>query len=177
MDSSKDDGTLLPPGFPIRISTVRCLLAAPRGFSQLATSFFGVWCLGIHPALLLAWPNRSESGWNLGKWPLKACFHKDIFADFMAFAEQMALRSVSFEVTVWTRAGCFLIPRCIALHLWSGLFTKFVVLFSTWSITWPHGLGCLDIQLNYQFISIQYAVFKVRIWLTFLSVICRFKPL
>ena len=49
----------------------------------------------------------------------------------MAFAEQMALRSVSFEVTAWTRAGCFLIPRCIALHLWSGLFTKFVVLFST----------------------------------------------
>ena len=81
---------------------------------------------------------------------LKACFHKDIFADFMAFAEQMALRSVSFEVTAWTRAGCFLIPRCIALHLWSGLFTKFVVLFSTWSITWSHGLGCLDIQLNNQ---------------------------
>ena len=26
-----------------------------------------------------------------------------------------------------------------------------------------YGLGCLDIQLNYQFISIQYAVFKVRI--------------
>ena len=84
------------------------------------------------------------------KKALKACFHKDIFADFMAFAEQMALRSFSFEVTAWTRAGCFLIPRCIALHLWSGLFTKFVVLFSTWSITWSHGLGCLDIQLNNQ---------------------------
>ena len=54
MDSSYGDGTLLPPGSPIRISTVLCLLAAPRGFSQLATSFFGVWCLGIHPALLLA---------------------------------------------------------------------------------------------------------------------------
>ena len=50
----KGDGTLLPPGFPIRISTVRCLLAAPRGFSQLATSFFGVWCLGIHPVLFFA---------------------------------------------------------------------------------------------------------------------------
>ena len=54
MNSSYGDGTLLPPGSPIRISTVLCLLAAPRGFSQLATSFFGVWCLGIHPALLLA---------------------------------------------------------------------------------------------------------------------------
>ena len=34
----------------------------------------------------------------------------------MAFAEQMALRSFSFEVTAWTRAGCFLIPRYIALY-------------------------------------------------------------
>ena len=60
------------------------------------------------------------------------------------------LDQIDLKVTAWTRAGCFLIPRCIALHLWSGLFTKFVVLFSTWSITWSHGLGCLDIQLNNQ---------------------------
>jgi hypothetical protein len=30
------------------------LLAAPHGFSQLATSFFGNQCLGIHPVLLYA---------------------------------------------------------------------------------------------------------------------------
>jgi len=30
------------------------LLAAPRSFSQLATSFFGFWCQGIHPVLFLA---------------------------------------------------------------------------------------------------------------------------
>ena len=44
-----------PPGFPIRMSTAQCLLAAPRSFSQLATSFFGGWCQGIHPVLFLAW--------------------------------------------------------------------------------------------------------------------------
>ena len=54
MYSSHDDWTLLQPGFPIRISTDQCLLAAPRSFSQLATSFFGVWCPGIHPVLLFA---------------------------------------------------------------------------------------------------------------------------
>ena len=54
MDSSYGDGTLLPPGSPIRSSTDQSLLAAPRSFSQLATTFFGVWCLGIHPVLLLA---------------------------------------------------------------------------------------------------------------------------
>ena len=50
MDSFTDDGTLLPPGFPIQTSTDQSLLAAPRGFSQLTTSFFGVQCHGIHPA-------------------------------------------------------------------------------------------------------------------------------
>ena len=42
------------PGFPIRIPTDLCLLAAPRGFSQLAASFVGAWCQGIHPMLFFA---------------------------------------------------------------------------------------------------------------------------
>jgi hypothetical protein len=33
-------------------------LAAPRGFSQPPTSFFGSWCQGIHRAPLLTWPQR-----------------------------------------------------------------------------------------------------------------------
>ena len=53
MYSCNDDRFCLP-GFPIQISTNQCLLAAPRSFSQLATSFVGVWCLGIHPVLFLA---------------------------------------------------------------------------------------------------------------------------
>ena len=38
----------------IRISAVQSLLAAPRSFSQPATSFFGAWCLGILPMLFVA---------------------------------------------------------------------------------------------------------------------------
>jgi hypothetical protein len=46
-------------GFPIRISTGLWLFAPHRSFSQLVTSFFGSWCQGIHPTLLLAWPWRN----------------------------------------------------------------------------------------------------------------------
>ena len=46
--------------FLIRISTDLCLFAAPRGFSQLVTSFFGSWCQGIHLMLLFAWTSFTE---------------------------------------------------------------------------------------------------------------------
>ena len=36
------------PGFPIRKSTDRRVLAPPRGLSQLATSFIAFWNQGIH---------------------------------------------------------------------------------------------------------------------------------
>ena len=37
---------------------IKAWLAAPRGFSQPPTSFFGSWCQGIHRAPLLTWPQR-----------------------------------------------------------------------------------------------------------------------
>ena len=43
-----------PMGFPIQRSPDQCLLAAPRSLSQLATSFFSVFCQGIHHAPLVA---------------------------------------------------------------------------------------------------------------------------
>ena len=43
-------------GFPIRKSTDHRSLAAPRGFSQLATSFIPSDCRGIHHRPLVAWP-------------------------------------------------------------------------------------------------------------------------
>ena len=46
-------------GCPIRVPTVRCLYAAPRGFSQLSAPFFGSRCLGILPLLLFACPFSS----------------------------------------------------------------------------------------------------------------------
>src|SRR5882672_2279501 len=41
-------------GFPIRRSPDQSLLAAPRGLSQLATSFIACFCQGIHHAPLVA---------------------------------------------------------------------------------------------------------------------------
>ena len=52
MYSSYGDCALPQPGFPIQISTDQSLLAAPRGFSQLATSFFGAWCHWHPPCAL-----------------------------------------------------------------------------------------------------------------------------
>ena len=52
--SCNGDGPLRPPGFPIRTSTDQCSFAAPRGFSQLVTSFIGSQCQGIRPAPLFA---------------------------------------------------------------------------------------------------------------------------
>ena len=40
----------------IRKSPDRWIFAPPRGLSQLVTSFFGDWCQGIRPALLVTWP-------------------------------------------------------------------------------------------------------------------------
>ena len=45
---------LLPPGFPIRTPPDLSLLATPRGFSQLATSFIAGLCQGIHRMHFLA---------------------------------------------------------------------------------------------------------------------------
>ena len=45
---------LLQPGFPIRKSTDRCLLSAPRGISLIAASFVGSWCQGIPLVLFVA---------------------------------------------------------------------------------------------------------------------------
>ena len=48
MDSAWDAIPCRMAGCPIRISPDQCSLAAPRGFSQLTTSFFGTRRLGIH---------------------------------------------------------------------------------------------------------------------------------
>ena len=41
-------------GLPIQISSDQCLLPAPRGFSQAATSFFASYCQGIHHVRLIS---------------------------------------------------------------------------------------------------------------------------
>ena len=58
MDSVLNNWTLLQLDFSIRISPDQSLCAAPRSFSQLATSFIACQCQGILHALLVAWPPR-----------------------------------------------------------------------------------------------------------------------
>ena len=48
MNSSDNNPVLTRLGCPIRRSTDHSLLAAPRGLSQLATSFIASWHQGIH---------------------------------------------------------------------------------------------------------------------------------
>ncbi len=45
--SGMGTATLLAVGYPIRVSTDQRLLAATRGFSQLAAPFIAPWHLGI----------------------------------------------------------------------------------------------------------------------------------
>ncbi len=47
-------GGFAPVGFPIRKSPDQSLFAAPRGLSQLTTSFIACFCQGIHHAPLVA---------------------------------------------------------------------------------------------------------------------------
>ena len=61
MDSDMRDGCSHPPGFPIRISPDHSLLAAPRSFSQLTTSFFAYLRLGIHTHALSSLTIKSTS--------------------------------------------------------------------------------------------------------------------
>src|SRR5258708_36285821 len=51
---SRGYGSFTAVGFPIRTPPDQSLLAAPRGLSQLATSFIAFFCQGIHHAPLVA---------------------------------------------------------------------------------------------------------------------------
>ena len=59
--------------FLIRRSPDRSLFAAPRGLSQLVTSFIGSWCQGIRPVLFFAW----TSYYSLVLWIAWVSFKQD----------------------------------------------------------------------------------------------------
>ena len=56
MNSSHGDRALPRPGSPIRTSTDRCMLTAPRRISLFAASFFASLCLGIRHTLFPTLP-------------------------------------------------------------------------------------------------------------------------
>ena len=95
MDSVHDDSALPLPGFPIRKSADQRLFATTRSLSQLVTSFFGSWCQGIHPTLLLAW------SWSFRFWSiLKICF-----VSSQLLAKLFLILPLKFDFLAF---GCFL---------------------------------------------------------------------
>lgn len=94
-------------GFPIRKSTSQRLFAPNRGLSQLITSFFGSWCQGIHPMLLLAWPSFE----NGVMFPLPPLFDPAIDADQLRLGsfKVLSLHVVEFSI--------LRVTYIIALHM------------------------------------------------------------
>ena len=75
--------------FRIRTSMDLCSFAAPHSFSQLVASFFGSWCLGILPTLLLAWPLCVVS-------PLNLSFKNESFV--VLLANLIFIRSAGYSI-------------------------------------------------------------------------------
>ena len=75
-------------GCPIRISTDQRLLAAPRGFSQRATSFIASWCQGIHrmPFLYSISRSRRQAGPHHAQKPSSG--YKDDIWKYCVFRTQ-----------------------------------------------------------------------------------------
>ena len=112
-------------GFPIRIPTDRCLFTAPRGLSQLVTSFFGSWCQGIHLMLFVTWtycsPLRDTRNIFLQIWllvfyhPLVAKLQfflpfswKDQFYKFLLLSQYLFVCFIRFSMIICTLKHFFL---------------------------------------------------------------------
>ena len=96
-------------GFPIRKPPDQSLFAAPRGLSQLTTSFIAFWCQGIHHIPLVAWPQYwillKKTGLNL---PNQFCIHKNAvvkeqyhrFEAMITFNETTFLNADSLRIII-----------------------------------------------------------------------------
>ena len=81
----------------IRKSPDRGLFTAPRGLSQLVTSFIGSWCQGIHLTLFFAWTSQRISRFSLlGSRSLELLeFRKQI-----SFRISLRIEKASFFITL-----------------------------------------------------------------------------
>jgi hypothetical protein len=99
----------LQPGFPIRTPPDQSPLAAPRRFSQLATSFIADLCLGIHTCALIRLTNSNSSPKSVRiPQPLKAdsCHHFSPKATTSAQAEPLGppVSALVFSLLPWTQS-------------------------------------------------------------------------
>src|SRR6185312_13604267 len=110
MYSVRDERTLLRPGSPIRTSSDRCLLAAPRGLSQLATSFIASRRQGIHRSLLVACP-RTKNTWRTSLGYTRESRYS-VVKDLASMARVDLRRSRLVEMTGFEPATPCLQSRC-----------------------------------------------------------------
>ena len=97
----------------IRKSPDRGLFTAPRGLSQLVTSFIGSWCQGIHLTLFFAWTSQRISRFSLlGSRSL----------ELLEFRKQ-----ISFRISLRIEKASF--------------FTTLNLFTSRWNCTYPFFLG------------------------------------
>lgn len=104
MDSGYDDGPCRPSGYPIRISPGLSSLAALRGFSQLAASFFACRHQGIHHK------------------PLSSSFEVTPVTRFEIFSRALLHLPVCFHSSLTSLRICFVCLILVCLYSWKLYF-------------------------------------------------------
>ena len=110
-------------GFPIRTSTDLCIFAAPRGFSQLVTSFFGAMYQGIHLNALCSLNFSSSLAYLAIFWVLSFYFHKNsltltrLIAFYSSEVFPLFLKLLPFVLTISTFKIAFLYLFLLSMQL------------------------------------------------------------
>ena len=125
-------------GFPIRKSTDRCLFTAPRGLSQLVTSFVGSWCQGIHLMLFFAWTSLFFSSYLL-LWVSQIIFVLQWKSFFRCFLWSSAISDgliVVFYPISFSEKPDFKILKKLSVRF--NIFIRFSMIFHlvNSSLTW-----------------------------------------
>jgi hypothetical protein len=125
------DDTRCRVGCPIRISTDQRLLAAPRGFSQRATSFIASWCQGIHRmpflySILSTWLRRAASTMHRNHPQAQLSGFSRQLSETTTTETIDCLRTVLEISTPHTTGFSRIVPPLIACAIHRGKFDKIV---------------------------------------------------
>ena len=118
-------------GFPIRRSPDQCLFTAPRGLSQLVTSFFGSWCQGIHLMLFFAWTSLIDLSIDHALSFIANNFLRLCYSPYFA----LLAKFVVINYTITERpSDFFVIPFIPRNKKWSFLIICSFLIFSLYSV-------------------------------------------
>src|SRR5712691_3531933 len=96
MCSASGAQTLLRVGYPIQKSPDHRLLPTPRRLSQVAASFFGSWCLGIHLGPLLACSTYNHS--SIAEAGFSVTSNSNHIRKRIQFCNLLALLKISIDL-------------------------------------------------------------------------------